>query len=88
MVEIKKLKPLFKSGWRSRLYKGHEWAGNDYVMYDIGQPLDGEKHSSLFGMKPESVRDDVGLIADGEKFTQYLGHGNCGYHAGDSPEDI
>lgn len=67
MVEIKKLKPLFKSGWRSRLYKGHEWAGNDYVMYDIGQPLDGEKHSSLFGMKPESVRDDVGLIADGVK---------------------
>lgn len=67
MVEIKKLKPLFKNGWHSRLYKGREWAGNDYAMYDIGQPPDGEEHSSLFGMKPESVRDDVGLIADGVK---------------------
>ncbi len=36
MVEIKKLKPLFKGGWHSRLYKGREWAGNDCVMYDIG----------------------------------------------------
>lgn len=67
MVEIKKLKPLFKNGWHSRLYKGREWAGNDCVMYDIGQPLDGEEHSSLFGMKPESVRDDVRFIADGVK---------------------
>lgn len=67
MIEIKKLKPLFKNGWCSRMYKGREWAGNDYVMYDIGQPLDSEEHSSLFGMKPESVRDDVQFIADGVK---------------------
>lgn len=67
MVEIKKLKPLFKNGWHSRLYKGREWAGSDYAMYDVGQPPDGEEHSSLFGVKPESVRDDVRFIADGVK---------------------